>query len=172
MLPRLAVPQQERQGSQAGAVKSLLLEMPGRIVPRDPHVDQEKLLGVAVSGGGGPQAGMLRLQWELMAGEEEILADLMVTANISIVPGSAERKGSWRGGENQNSPKPLQSNIAQDASWVLCDMLREGLKKKLTFTIAAPNHYENTPTSSAKLQHMFLSQRHLHQMQSLEMSGS
>lgn len=90
-------------------------------------------MGLLSRGGGGPQAGMLSLQWELRAGEEEALADLMVMGSISKVPGSAERKGSWRGGEAPNSPKSLQSNIAQDAGWILYDVLREELKKKAYF---------------------------------------
>lgn len=53
MLPRLAVPWQERQGwhgSQAGAVKSLLPGVPGLIAPRNSHLgDQVRLFGAAVS---------------------------------------------------------------------------------------------------------------------------
>lgn len=108
---------------------------------------------------------MLRLQWELVAGEVEPLVDLVVMSVFPVYL-ALQRGRKLERERTQNSPKSLQSNIAQDAGWILYDMLREELKKIVPFTITALNHYKNTPTSSAQLQHMFLSQRHLHQMQS------
>lgn len=51
------------------------------------------------------------------AGEGEPLADLMVTGSISSVPGSAERKGSWRGGKHQNSHLSHCSGCWLDSLW-------------------------------------------------------
>lgn len=47
---------------------------------------------------------MLRLEWEPTAEDEQPLTDLTVMGSISNAPDSAEREGSWRGREDQNSP--------------------------------------------------------------------
>lgn len=128
-------------------------------------------LGLLSPGGGGQEAGVRRLEWEPAAEQGKPLADLMVTGSIPDVPGSAESKGpgSWWGTEDGNSSLLSLSPLMHCPGYCLQPLCHiERLKKWLTFTVTAPNHYKNVHTTSAELQRTLLCQRHFSPLQQMQ----